>query len=108
MGEARGSAEVRARIVGFAELFPDGGFTLTDDLLVDGDRVAARWEGGGTHTGAAWELPIDVLPEASGRTMDYTGTTVYHVRDGTVTAEFGQADYLRAMRQLGLVEPTIE
>jgi predicted ester cyclase len=105
VGEARGREAVKARLVGFRERFSDGRFELTDELIAEGDRVVARWEGGGTHTGPDWELPIGVLPAGSGETMHYTGTTVYHVRSGQIVEVHGQADYLRAMRQLGLVEP---
>ena len=104
-GEVRGREEVKRRIVGYRERFPDGGFELTDELIAEGDRVVALWEGGGTHTGRSWELPIGSLPEASGETARYTGTTVFTVRDGMITEEHGQADYLGVMRQLGLVEP---
>lgn len=109
LGEAsRGRRAVRDRIVGFAELFPDGGFALTDELIVEGDRVVAVWEGGGTHTGPAWELPVGVLPEGSGERMQYTGITVFRVRDGLIVEEYGESDYLRAMQQLGLVDRRTE
>ena len=44
-------------------------------------------------------------PRTSGQEAQYTGTTVFTVRDGTIVEEHGQADYLGVMRQLGLVEP---
>jgi predicted ester cyclase len=108
LGETWGREEARNRILGFKEMFPEGGFELTDELIVDGDRVVAQWEGGGTHTGPAWELPIGVLPEASGETMRYTGTTVCRLRNGEIAKEYGEGDYLKAMRQLGLVGPPPE
>lgn len=67
--------------------------------------MVALWEGGGTHTGPAWELPIGTLPESSGERARYTGTTVFRVKDGLVVEEYGQADYLGVMQHLGLVEP---
>ncbi len=107
-GESRGHEEVKNRIIGFKEMFPDGGFELTDELIAEDDRIVARWEGEGTHTGPAWELPIGVLPEASGRTVQYTGITVYHVRNGKVAEEYGEGDYLGVMQQLGLIEQQSE
>ena len=104
VGEVQGPEAVKARIVGYRERFPDGGFELTDDLIAEGDRVVAIWEGGGTHTGRAWELPLGTLPEASGESARYTGTTVFTVRDGEIVEEYGQADYFGVMDQLGLVE----
>jgi len=103
VGEVRGRDGVKARIVGFAELFPDGGFELTDELIAEGEWVVARWEGGGTHTGPAWELSVGTLPANSGKTVQYTGTTVYRVREGRIVAEHGQADYVAALQQLGLI-----
>lgn len=102
-GEVRGRDEVKKRIMGYEERFPEGGFELNDDLIAEGDRVVALWEGGGTHTGRSWELPIGSLPEGSGKTATYTGTTVFTLEDGKITDEHGQADYLGVMQQLGLI-----
>ena len=107
-GESRGHEEVKNRIIGFKEMFPDGSFKLTDELIAEDDRVVVCWEGEGTHTGPAWELPIGVLPEASGKTVQYTGITVYHVRDGKIAEEYGEGDYLGVMQQLGLIDPRRE
>ena len=107
-GESRGHEEAKNRIIGFKAMFPNYGCRLTDELIAEGDRVVSLWEAEGTHTGPAWELPIGVLPESSGKTMRYTGITVYHVRDGKITEEYGEGDYLGVMQQLGLVEPENE
>ncbi len=104
VGEVRGREEVKERIIGYKARFPDGGFELTDDLIAEGERVVALWEGGGTHTGRSWTLPVGTLPEASGEKAQYTGTTVFTVRDGKITGEHGQADYFGVMQQLGLID----
>jgi steroid delta-isomerase-like uncharacterized protein len=103
VGEVRGREAVKQRVIGFAELFPDGGFELTDELIAEGEWVVARWEGGGTHTGPAWELSVGTLPANSGTTVRYTGTTVYRVREGRILEEYGQADYVSVLQQLGLI-----
>ena len=103
VGEVRGREEVKKRIIGYKERFPEGGFVLTDDLIAEGERVVALWEGGGTHTGRSWELPIGSLPEGSGEPATYTGTTVFTIEDGKIIDEHGQADYLGVMQQLGLI-----
>lgn len=107
-GEVRGREEVKKRIIGYRERFPDGGFELTDELIAEDERVVALWEGGGTHTGLSWQLPVGTLPEASGENAQYTGTTVFTVEEGKITKEYGQADYLGVMQQLGLIEPRTE
>ena len=104
-GAVRGREDVKRRIIGYKERFPKGGFESTDELIAEGDRVVALWEGGGTHTGRAWELPVGTLPAASGETVQYTGTTVFTVRDGEIVEEHGQADYLGVVQQLGLSGP---
>ncbi|ARS91756.1 ester cyclase [Natrarchaeobaculum aegyptiacum] len=104
-GEVQGREEVKKRIIGYKQRFPEGRFELTDELIAEGDRVVALWEGGGTHTGRSWELPLGSLPEASGEKAQYTGTTVFTVRDGQIIEEYGQADYFGVMQQLGLIEP---
>ena len=40
-GESRGREEVKNRIIGFKEMFPGGGFELTDELIAEEDRVLA-------------------------------------------------------------------
>ena len=107
-GEVRGREEVKQRIIGYEERFPEGGFELTDDLIAEGNRVVALWEGGGTHTGRSWELPIGGLPEGSGEKATYTGTTVFTLEDGNIIEEHGQTDYLGVMQQLGLVNSSTD
>ena len=50
----RGRADVRNFMVGFRAAFPDLNFWGAADLIAEGDYVVGRWEGGGTHTGPAF------------------------------------------------------
>jgi len=103
----RGHADIKAFMTDFRAAFPDLNFWGTADLIAEGDYVVGQWEGGGTHTGAAFDdfLPgYDALPAASGRTMHFTGTTVLKVIDGRIVEEIGLDDGLTAMTQLGLVK----
>lgn len=104
-GESRGREAVKNRIIGFKEMFPEGGFDITDELIAEGDRVAACYEGAGTHTGPAWELPMGTVPESSGRSVSYTGIAVYRVHHGKIASEYGEGDYLGMVQQLGLIDP---
>jgi predicted ester cyclase len=73
----RGRGEVREFALRFREAFPDLGFGATADLIAEDDYVVGQWKGGGTHTGPAFaDLPVGALPAASGKRMQFTGTTV--------------------------------
>ena len=74
------------------------------DLVAEGEYVVGRWEGGGTHTGAAfYNLPLGSLPVGSGKRMRFTGTSVLRVQDGLITEELGQDDGVTVLKQLGLI-----
>ena len=51
----RGREEVRAFAAKFRAAFPDLNFWGTADLIAEGDYVVGQWEGGGTHTGDAFD-----------------------------------------------------
>ncbi len=100
----RGHAEIRDFMTGFRAAFPDLKFWGAADLIAEGDYVVGRWEGGGTHTGAAFgDFIFGSLPAASGRKMHFTGTTVLRVENGKVSEEIGLDDGLTALQQLGLI-----
>lgn len=45
------------------------------DSIAEADYVVGRWEGGGTHTGPAFDdFPIGSLPLGSGSKMHFAGT----------------------------------
>ncbi len=103
----RGREDIKAFMTDFRAAFPDLNFWGTADLIAEGDYVVGQWEGGGTHTGAAWNdvLPgYQGLPAATGRKMRFTGTTVLKVVDGKIVEEIGLDDGLTAMTQLELVK----
>ena len=100
----RGHDEVREFALRFREAFPDLGFGATADLIAEGDHVVGQWKGGGTHTGPAFDdLPVGSLPAASGKTMEFTGTTVIKVVDGKIAEEIGLDDGVAVLKQLGLI-----
>ena len=100
----RGRAEVRAFATKFRAAFPDLNFWGTADLIAEGDYVVGQWEGGGTHTGPAFDdMPFGPLPPATGKTMRFTGTTILKVKDGFITEEVGLDDGVTVLRQLGLI-----
>jgi predicted ester cyclase len=100
----RGRDEVREFALRFREAFPDLGFAGTADLIAEGDYVVGQWQGGGTHTGPAFDdLPVGSLPAGSGQTMQFTGTTVIKIIDGMIAEELGLDDGVTVLQQLGLI-----
>jgi predicted ester cyclase len=100
----KGREEVRRFAAEFRAAFPDLGFEGTADLIAEGDYVVGQWQGGGTHTGPAFDdLPVGSLPAASGKTVRFTGTTVLRVRDGLIIEEIGLDDGVTVLKQLGLL-----
>jgi len=100
----RGRDAVRAFAGTFRAAFPDLNFWGTADLIAEGDYVVGQWEGGGTHTGDAFDdMPFGPLPANTGQAMRFSGTTVLKVENGLITEEIGLDDGVAALSQLGLI-----
>jgi predicted ester cyclase len=103
-GPRRGHDDIKAYMIGFRAAFPDLDFWGTADLIAEGDYVVSQWEGGGTHTGAAFDdFLMGSLPPATGRKLRFTGTTVFKVINGQIVEEIGLDDGVTAMIQLGFI-----
>jgi predicted ester cyclase len=100
----KGRAAVANFMTEFRDAFPDLNFRGVGDLIAEGDYVVGRWEGGGTHTGPAFsDFRMGSIPAASGRKMQFAGTTVLRLEQGRIAEELGQEDALSAMLQIGLI-----
>ena len=101
----RGRADIKAFMTDFRAAFPDLNFWGTADLIAEGDYVVGQWEGGGTHSGPAFnDFLVGGLPAATGRKMHFTGTTVLKVINGKIAQEIGLDDGVTALTQLGLIK----
>jgi predicted ester cyclase len=101
----RGHEDIKKFMRGFREAFPDLNFTGAADLIAEGDYVVGRWKGGGTHTGPAFsDFLIGSLPPATGRRMQFTGTTVLRLANGKIVEEIGLDDGVTALQQLNLIK----
>src|SRR5215467_8249227 len=101
----RGRADIKAFMTDFRRAFPDLNFWGVADLIAEGDYVVGRWEGGGTHTGPAFDdFLAGGLPAATGREMHFTGTTVLRLKGGKIVEEVGLDDGVTALTQLGLLK----
>jgi predicted ester cyclase len=100
----RGRDDIKAFMTDFRAAFPDLNFWGTAGLIAEGDYVVGQWEGGGTHTGAAFDdFLAGSLSPATGRKMHFTGTTVLKVVNGMIVEEIGLDDGVTALTQLGLL-----
>ena len=101
----RGREDIKAFMSDFRAAFPDLSFWGTADLIAEDDIVVGQWEGGGTHTGPAFnDFLVGSLPPVTGRKMRFTGTTVLKVIDGKIVEEVGLDDGVAALTQLGLLK----
>jgi predicted ester cyclase len=65
-----------------------------EDLLVDGDKVAARIRSNAVHVGDFYGRG------ASHRVVTFTAIVIYHVVDGRIRESWGEVDFAGLMRQL--------
>jgi len=88
---------LRERVTLFRSAFPDITFSV-EEMLAEGNSVAARYVFGGTHLGRFGAV------EATGRTMSVPGILVAHFRDGLIHEAFSAFDSGDMLRQLGVGE----
>ena len=80
----------------FRAAFPDLRFTI-EDLVCEGDRVAARYAFGGTHRGVFQGIA------PTGRRVAGTGITIFRLADGRIAEAWAQWDRLGLLHQVGAV-----
>jgi len=80
----------------FRRSFPDWHSTI-EELIAEGDRVAERWTGRGTHRG---ELQ-GIAP--TGRRVEVPGSVFYRIVDGKIVEFRGQLDMMGLMQRLGAI-----
>jgi len=76
------------------EAFPDWHSTF-EELVAEGERVAERWTGRGTHRGDFQGIA------ATGRQVAVPGTVFYRIVGGKIVEFRGQFDRLAMIEQLG-------
>ena len=76
--------------------FPDIQWTL-DDLVAEGDKVAARYTMRGTHSGSFMGVP------PTGNSIVVKSMAFYRLSNGQFVEEQGLPDMLELMRQIGAV-----
>jgi steroid delta-isomerase-like uncharacterized protein len=80
----------------FYKAFPDGQHTV-DDLIAEGDKVAARLTARGTHKGEFQGIP------PTGKPVSFTGMRVFRFVSGKIAEEWSNLDMFGLMQQMGVV-----
>lgn len=76
--------------------FPDARITV-EDQIAEGEMVATRWVGRGTHEGELMGVP------ASGNRVEISGTTLYRVSGGKIAETWTNYDAMGMMQQIGAI-----
>jgi steroid delta-isomerase-like uncharacterized protein len=92
----RGPAGVKEFISTYRAAFPDARITV-EQQLAEGDLVATRWTGRGTHEG---EL-MGISP--TGKRVTVSGLTISRLEDDKIVEEFQNWDTFGMMQQLEAV-----
>jgi predicted ester cyclase len=92
--ELRGSSALARGIGGLRTAFPDFQFTV-EHQLSDGDTVAIRYRGEGTHRGEFKGIG------ATGRRIRYGGIIMLRIEKERVAEIWAQPDMLGVLQQLG-------
>ncbi len=80
----------------FSIAFPDLKHTV-DEMIAEGESVAARWTVRGTHQGDFQGIA------PTGKPVRLSGTTVHHMTDGKIVETWLAFDSLDLLQQLGAV-----
>ena len=92
----RGPAEFRPFHAAYLTAFPDMRFEV-DEVVAEGDLIAARWRASGTHRG-------DSLGFAStGKRAQFTGLVMARVQGGKLVEGWNSFDQFGMLQQLGVV-----
>ncbi len=68
-----------------------------EDLVADGDKVAARFTARGVHKGEFMGLP------PTGKPITMTGIEIFRIEDGKIAELWGEANLLGLMQQVGIL-----
>jgi hypothetical protein len=83
-----GKPEALAFMTKLREAVPD--FHLSaSEITAEREIVIVNWQGGGTHTGSAFEgLQVDPLPAGSRHLVTVVGHSVIEVKEGRIAGEW--------------------
>ncbi len=93
-GQPVGRGGFRQFVTAVRSAFPDIHFTV-EDSLAEGDKVAIRYTGRGTHQGAFAGIP------ATGKQVQFSGIDIFRIANGQMAEEWLMYDQLGLLQQIG-------
>jgi len=98
----QGHNDIKEFMRGFRGPFPNLVYAGAPDLFAEGDFVIGRWTDDGAQIGSAFDDKVaGSRPETIGRTMRFTGTTVFRIENGKIAEEMDLDDGVTARTYLG-------
>ena len=98
-GELRGLDAFKEQWVSMLRTaFPDLRIVI-EDQVAEGDKVASRYTGSGTHQGELRGFP------PTNNQVEVTGTITTRFAEGKIVEEWNNIDSMGMMQQLGIVPP---
>src|SRR6185295_19931002 len=94
-GAIRGPLEFKTFHAKFRGAFPDINVSV-EDILAEGDKLAARISVRGTHVGN------DLGVAASQATVDFTGMVMVRIKDGKIVEAWNNIHVLTMNQQIGI------
>ena len=70
---------------------------VVEDMIAEGDKVAARCSVGGKHSGDNLGIAASHTP------VDFTGITIVRIRDGKIVEAWNNFDFMRMNKQVWLL-----
>lgn len=93
-GAIRGPLEFKPFHAKFRGAFPDIN-VIVEDILAEGDKLAARISVRGRHTGDHLGVA------ASQAAVDFTGMVMVRIKDGKIAEAWNNIDFLKMSQQIG-------
>jgi steroid delta-isomerase-like uncharacterized protein len=77
------------------QAFPDIQYEC-EDFVVEGNKIAFRWEARGTHKGEMWGVP------ASDKKLIWHGITLFHFEEGKISKGWTYSNFSEVLGSLAL------
>jgi steroid delta-isomerase-like uncharacterized protein len=95
-GTPPGSGSAKQRWIMLRTAFPDAHVTL-EDMIAEGDKVAARFTLHGTHNGELMGIP------PTGKQVVVTGIDINRITNGKIVERWANFDTLGMLQQFGVI-----